>query len=87
MAEKLNGPGFGARMAMAAAQEPSFEALKGRLADIAAASAAAQDALRQLLSYCETKPGTRSGVGEYYDGERDAYEDIADKLRGILDGE
>jgi hypothetical protein len=86
MAEKLNGPGFGARMALAG-QAPSFEALKESLAEIQAQSTRAQDAFRQLLSYCETKPGIRSGVGEYYDGERDAYEDVAAKLRSLLDGE
>jgi hypothetical protein len=51
------------------------------------AMAAREDQLRQLLSYCTAKPGTRNGVGEYYDGERDAYGDVAEKLAAILDGE
>jgi hypothetical protein len=83
MAEKLNGPGFGARMAMAAAQAPSFEVLKEHLAAIAAASAAAQDAFRELLSYCEASTEDRSN-GPIASA---AYRDVADKLRGLLDGE
>lgn len=82
MAEKLNGPGFGARMAMAAGQAPSFDALKQRLVDVAAASAATQDAFRELLSYCEgMRDGNESGDA------REAYDDVASKLRGMLDGE
>jgi hypothetical protein len=83
MAEKLNGPGFGARMAMAAAQEPSFEALKGHLADIAAASVAAQDAFRELLSYCQS----RAEDEQEWVLKQEAYADVAGKLRGLLDGE
>lgn len=81
MAEKLNGPGFGARMALAG-QTPSFDGLKDALAQVAAKSAEAQDALRELLSYCENE----SADPHLLSGNL-AYADVAAKLRGILDGE
>ena len=80
MAEKLNGPGFGARMALAG-QAPSFDGLKDALAQVAAKSAEAQDALRELLSYCENE--SRSPNPDW----AAAYADVAAKLRDILDGE
>lgn len=85
MAEKLNGPGFGARMAMAVTQAPSFDKLKEHLQEIAAASAASQDAFRQLLSYCETEADDWPEDVILTPG--DAYRDIAGKLRNLLDGE
>lgn len=81
MAEKLNGPGFGARMALAG-QGPSFEGLKAALAEVAAKSAEAQDALRELLSYCENE----SADSHILSGDL-AYADVAARLRDILDGE
>lgn len=84
MAEKLNGPGFGARMALAG-QTPSFDALKESLAEVQAQSARAQDAFRQLLSYCEVEADEWPEDVILTPG--DAYRDIAGKLRHLLDGE
>jgi hypothetical protein len=75
MAEKLNGPGFGARMAMAQ-PTTSTRAMQAKFAE-------QQDQLRQLLSYCETN----SPEGFKLTDAEEAYRDVAGKLRAILDGE
>jgi hypothetical protein len=45
---------------------------------------AREDELRQLLSYCEANT---PGEGFKLTGSEEAYADIRDKLRAILDGE
>lgn len=80
MAEKLNGPGFGARMAIAAQGRPQQI---GERVYAAADVETQQDQLRQLLSYCETN----SPEGFKLTDAEEAYRDIAGKLRAILDGE
>jgi hypothetical protein len=83
MAEKLNGPGFGARMALAGVSlPPSFDALKERLDQVAATSQEVQDSLRELLSYC-----TNESVDPHTLDGGTAYADVAARLRDLLDGE
>ena len=95
MAEKLNGPGFGFRMAAAGQQvstgDVARQAIERLTADsrravavmgeLGRAAAELQEHLLEVLSYCETKTEETEG------GARYAYRDVADRLRAILDGE
>lgn len=85
MAERLNGPGFGARMAMAQqAQKPvSGASVVVAVTEVGRIAAELQDQLRELLSYCTVK-GTTDDPHDYV---AEAYADVAARLRSMLDGE
>lgn len=60
-----------------------FKTLQLTMGEISRVSADLQDQLRELLSYCESRNAeAATGSEAAY-----AYGEIADKLRGILDGE
>jgi len=62
-----------------------FDSLQKAMEEVGRVSADLQDQLRELLSYCETESGKYPEDVILNPG--DAYRDVADKLRGILDGE
>lgn len=72
--------------------EKQARAAHNALAERMRESAVREDQLRELLSYCESKaPRDADGVYDagYYESlyECPAYNDVATKLRKILDGE
>ncbi|HJT93201.1 MAG TPA: hypothetical protein VJ777_14910 [Mycobacterium sp.] len=70
-----------ARMALRRLEHRTND-LASAMSDLQAATATANDELRELLSYCESQ-AQHSG----YALEESGYADIAKRLRGILDGE
>lgn len=77
MAERLNGPGFGVRMAMAgqvSTADVARQAIERLISH--------EEQLRELLSYCE-QSAQNTMIWDPYE----AFGDIATRLRAILDGE
>lgn len=62
--------------------QQAIERLGRQVREIVKKERQRDEALRQLLSYCEDQ-AQHSG----YALEESAYDDVAQKLRGILDGE